>query len=90
VSQFAGPVDTLLVIEVADTTLAYDRDVKAPLYARTGMQEFWLVDIQDRSITVFRQPAPNGYSFVRTLRGADAISPADRPEVRLTPNVLFP
>ena len=90
VSQFAGPADTFLVIEVADTTLAYDRDVKSPLYARTRIQEFWLVDIEDRSITVFRQPAPDGYSSVRTLRGADNLSPAALPRVSLTPNVLFP
>jgi len=90
VSQSASPADTFLVIEVADTTLAYDRDVKAPLYARTGMPEFWLVDTEDRSITVFRQAGPEGYSSVRTLRGAETVSPAALPEVRLTPNILFP
>jgi Uma2 family endonuclease len=48
------------------------------------------VDIEDRSITLFRQPAPDGYTSIRTLRGADAVSPANLPGVTLTPNILFP
>jgi Uma2 family endonuclease len=44
-SEFASGEDTLLVIEVSDTTLRYDRDVKVPLYARHGVPEVWVVDV---------------------------------------------
>lgn len=50
------PEDVLLVIEVADTSLAYDRSAKVPLYAAAGIPEVWLVDIAQRQITVFAQP----------------------------------
>ena len=53
--------DVLLVIEVADTTLEYDRAVKLPLYARHGISEVWLVDVTGRRLTVHRRPAPEGY-----------------------------
>ena len=63
--------DILLVIEVADTTLAYDREVKLPLYARAGIPEAWLVDLAGRAIAVHRGPAPDGYrEIVTATRGA--------------------
>ena len=51
-----GPVDVLLVIEVADTSLAYDLGTKVPLYARHGIPEVWLIDAATRQIRVFRRP----------------------------------
>jgi len=52
-----GPADVLLVIEVADTSLAYDLGTKVPLYARHGIPEVWVVDAATRQTRVFRQPA---------------------------------
>jgi len=49
--------DALLVVEVSDTTLVYDLEVKRPLYARAGVTELWIVDIGRRELHVFRQPA---------------------------------
>jgi Uma2 family endonuclease len=51
-----GPADTLLVIEVADSSLAYDLGVKVPLYARHGIPEAWVIDAVTRRTRVFRQP----------------------------------
>jgi Uma2 family endonuclease len=67
-----GPTDTLLVIEVADTSLTYDQDIKIPLYARSGIGEVWLVDLPRGVITVFRGPSPQGYreSFEVDRRGS--------------------
>ncbi|RIL11494.1 MAG: hypothetical protein DCC75_02190, partial [Proteobacteria bacterium] len=62
-----GPEDVLLVIEIADTSLATDRDVKARLYGTAGIPEYWLVDLAARAITVYRQPGPNGYGSTRTV-----------------------
>jgi len=48
-----GPADILLVLEVAESSLAYDRDVKAPLYARFGVPEYWLIDVNERVLLRF-------------------------------------
>lgn len=52
-----GPADVLFVIEVADTSLAYDLGTKVPLYARHGIPEVWVIDAATRTTSVFRQPA---------------------------------
>jgi len=52
-----GPADVLLVIEVADTSLAYDLGTKVPLYARHGIPEVWVIDAATRQTRVFREPA---------------------------------
>jgi Uma2 family endonuclease len=56
------PDDVLLLIEVADTSLAYDRDVKLPRYARAGIPEAWLVDLGGRRLTIYRRPAQGAYT----------------------------
>lgn len=53
-----GPADVFLLVEVSDTTLARDRDVKAPLYARHGIPEYWLVDLDAQTVLVHRDPVP--------------------------------
>ena len=55
-----GPADVLLVIEVADTSLAYDLGVKVPLYARHGIPEVWVIDASTRRTQVFREPIKSG------------------------------
>lgn len=68
-----GPADILLVIEVADASLQSDRDVKLPLYAAAGIPEAWLVDLAHDIIEVHRQPGPEGYREVRTLRRGETL-----------------
>jgi Uma2 family endonuclease len=66
-----GVADVLLLIEVADTTIAYDRDVKAPLYARHGVPELWIIDIDHDVVLRFSEPAVSGYMRQERLaRGA--------------------
>ena len=60
--------DVLLVIEVADSSLRYDREAKLPLYAGAGIPECWLVDVAARTVTVCTEPVADGYSAERTLR----------------------
>lgn len=59
-----GPDDVLLLIEVADTSLTYDREVKLPRYARAGIPEVWLVDLGGRRLDIHRCPAGHGYGEV--------------------------
>ena len=67
-----GPQDVLLVVEVADTFVGFDRGTKIPLYGRAGIREAWLVDLTQDHIEVHRQPASSrrGYRDVqRSMRG---------------------
>jgi Uma2 family endonuclease len=57
--------DVALVIEVSDTTLAYDRDVKLPRYAQAGVPEFWIVDLEGRRIESHSAPSAEGYRVSR-------------------------
>jgi Uma2 family endonuclease len=75
------PSDVLLLVEVADTTLPYDRDFKLPRYAADGIVEVWLADLQADTITVYREPGPSGYGSATTARRGDVISPAALPDV---------
>lgn len=60
-----GPADILLLIEVADTSIDYDRDVKAPLYAKVGIPETWIVNLADNWVDRYTNPGAAGY-HVRT------------------------
>lgn len=61
------PTDVLLFVEIADTTLKYDRTVKASLYAENGIREYWIVDLNSEAIDVYRQPHPDGtWGHMRT------------------------
>ncbi len=75
--------DLLLVVEVADTTLAYDRDIKLPLYARAGIPEVWLVDLPGERIQVYHDPAGGSYASLRTVPRGATIAPLQFPSVTL-------
>jgi Uma2 family endonuclease len=78
-----GPQDVLLLIEVADSTLAYDRDIKVPLYARFGIAEVWLVDIQNERLEVYLEPSVAGYRQILRPENDESVSPALLPEISL-------
>jgi Uma2 family endonuclease len=72
-----GPEDVLLVLEVSDTTLGYDRNVKLPLYARAGIQEAWIVDLQGGAVERHNDPSEDGYRRMeRAGRGRSLTSEA--------------
>jgi Uma2 family endonuclease len=75
--------DILLVVEVSDHSLAYDRDVKIPLYAEAGLPEAWLIDLPGGAVVVHRHPALGVYQEVRRLRRGDAFEALARPGLRL-------
>ena len=77
------PQDIFLLIEVADSSLEYDRDVKIPLYASSGITEVWLVDIYEQVIIVYRYPSENGYSDIQKLSRGEKMSIQALPEINL-------
>ena len=73
-SQHPGPRDTLVVIELADSSLDYDRGEKLGLYARNGVAEVWVVDLRADTVDVYRLPGPEGYVESSTHSGSDRLS----------------
>ena len=78
-----GPQDVLLLIEVADTTLKYDRDIKIPLYARCGIPEVWLIDLQKKRLEIHRQPSQEGYRQILLPANTEPVSPLLVPAVSI-------
>ncbi|HTQ09587.1 MAG TPA: Uma2 family endonuclease [Fimbriimonadaceae bacterium] len=70
-----GPADVLLVVEVCDTSLRTDRQIKAPLYAAFGIPEYWILDLNAKRLEVYREPSASGYSQVETLDPTASIAP---------------
>ena len=69
------PEDVLLVVEVADSSEVYDRQTKAPLYARYGIPELWIANLNRDQIVVYGDPTPEGYATTRVARRGESISP---------------
>ena len=68
------PQDIFLIIEVADSTAKYDREVKVPLYAEEGVLEVWLVDVNEEWVEVYREPARDGYKNVGKFSRGESLS----------------
>lgn len=85
-----GPGDVLLLVEVSDTTLAFDLETKVPIYARAGIVETWVVDLQERALRVFRDPSASGYRTSFTVSAKETVKPAALPEATIEVAALFP
>ena len=77
------PADVFLVVEVADTSLDFDRNFKVPLYARSGIPEVWIVDLDGTSIEVYRGPGEGVYRESRVVGRDGTLSVEALPEVVL-------
>lgn len=73
-SRHPGPQDTLLVLELADSSLDYDRGAKLGLYARNGVAEVWVVDLRADTVETYRSPGPDGYAESSTHSGSDVLA----------------
>ena len=76
-----GPPDVMLIVEVADTSAGIDRAAKMPLYARAGLPEAWLVDLQTDRIEAYRQPTPQGYQDIHRFERGDHLGVAAFPDL---------
>ncbi len=84
-----GPADVLLLIEVADSSLRFDRTVKLPLYARAGIAEYWIVDLGRRVVDVYRVPDGGAYREMTTHTTGDRIALTLAPEIVVTLDLVF-
>jgi Uncharacterized protein conserved in cyanobacteria len=81
--------DILLLVEVSDSTIDYDRDVKVPNYARSGIQEVWLWDLEVNCLEVYRDPTANGYSSMQQFAGGEMVSPLAFPDFEVSINLIL-
>lgn len=75
--------DTVLIVEVSDTTLEYDHDVKLALYARQGIAEVWLLNVKAGELTIYREPVEGQYRLIRKPTQAESVSPLLVPGVAI-------
>ncbi|MEB3339980.1 Uma2 family endonuclease [Okeania sp.] len=72
--KYPQPEDVFLLIEVADSSIKYDRETKMPLYAKNGISEVWLIDINQQLVEVYRQPQGNSYQNVQQFFQGDILT----------------
>jgi Uma2 family endonuclease len=84
-----GPADVLLVVEVADSSVVYDRQTKLLLYARAGIPEVWLEDLTRNVIEVYRSPSPQGYQETHRVGRGRRIAPQAFPDLDLAVDDLL-
>ena len=77
-----GPADTLLLIEVSDSSISYDKNRKAAIYAAAGIVEYWIVNLRKNCLHVMRKPSREGYQDVLTLEPEDEVRALKVPELK--------
>jgi len=75
------PAEVFLLIEIAESSLAYDRREKLPAYGRAGIQEVWILNLNERVVEVYREPNSKGYKSSVVLRTGDKACPMAFPDV---------
>ena len=90
VSGHPGPQDILLLVEVSDSSLSYDTNVKLRHYARVGVREVWIADLRNDQIVSHTEPSLEGYLVSRTYRLGDTISPTAFPDIQISVNDIIP
>ena len=85
----ADSEDVFVLIEVADSSLAYDRSTKMRLYAEASIPEYWVVDCDAETIDVYRSPGPQGYRDVDRMAGSTTLTLREFPDVSLTTAEIF-
>jgi Uma2 family endonuclease len=93
----AHPATAVLLIEISDTTLSYDRGRKAGLYARGGIADYWIVNLSERLLEVHRlptvirgRPLGHGYQSITRLDETQSVSPLAAPDIAILVADLLP
>lgn len=87
--QLPRPADVLLLIEVSEAMLRFDREVKLPLYAQNGVAEVWIVDLKKAAIEVYREAQDGLYAQKQTLKRGQKLTPEQLPFLEVTVQELL-
>ena len=90
VNSHPSPSDIILVIEVANSSLDFDRNTKANLYAAAGIQEYWIVNLIDNRLEIYRQPNSTIYTEIRIISSTDSVALPQFPELKIDLTTIFP
>jgi Uma2 family endonuclease len=90
INSHPSPADIILVIEVADSSIKFDRDTKAPLYAAAGINEYWIVNLIDDRLEIYRQPSDSIYTSIQLVTPPQSINLPEFPEISLNIGDFFP
>jgi Uma2 family endonuclease len=89
-SSHPRAADLLLVVEVSDTTLRFDRTRKRPAYARAGIREYWILNLRERRLEVYRDPSGSRYRTSLVHGEHDTVTPLAAPHVSIPVADLLP
>lgn len=86
---FHHPSEAFLVIEVADSSLRNDREIKSRIYARAGISEYWIIDVQHQRVEVFTEPGSTSYGSSCAVERGGTLRPTALPEFELAVDAIF-
>jgi Uma2 family endonuclease len=84
------PAEIYLIIEVADSSLKLDTEVKAQAYSQAGIKDYWVLDVVNRELIILRNPTDTGYQTKLILTENQIISPLDFPDLQITVSQMLP
>jgi Uma2 family endonuclease len=84
------PEDILLAVEVSDSSLSFDASTKASLYARAGIPEYWVLDLNGRRMIVHREPSATGYRTINAYSESESVTPLAAPDSALAVVTILP
>lgn len=84
------PKTAVLIVEISDTTLRYDRNRKLKLYALHNVPEYWIVNVNNRCLEVYRRPVENGYKEVIVFNENESVSLLIKPDSQIAVSDLLP
>jgi Uma2 family endonuclease len=90
VNSHPAPTDIILVVEVADSTLNFDKNTKAPLYAIAGIKEYWIVNLIDDRLEIYSQPEGAIYTNTQIVLPPRLVNIPQFPEITLDLTTIFP
>ncbi|MBS9383395.1 MAG: Uma2 family endonuclease [Dolichospermum sp. BR01] len=84
------PTEIYLIIEVADSSLKLDTEIKAKAYSQAGIKDYWVLDVVKRELIVFRNPTTEGYQNQEIITEQQNISPLDFPDLEIVVSQMLP
>jgi Uma2 family endonuclease len=89
-TRHPGPRDARVLVEISDTTLRLDQGRKLKAYARSGIPEYWIVNLPECRLQVYREPAASGYRSVASFSEGESVSPLAAPHAAVAVTSLLP
>jgi Uma2 family endonuclease len=87
--RLPGPDDVALAVEVSDSTLSYDKNIKLPRYAQSGVPEVWIVDLENHKVEVHSKPSEENYRESKSFGPGESVTSANVEDLSVPVNEIF-